>query len=365
MAQLSATALPPLPRHEIDEVVRDLDGLWSELRGSRIFLTGATGFFGVWLLETLLAANARQGLGVEVVVLSRDPAAFARKQPQLAGSSALRWVRGAVTTLDAAHVGAELGCPHVKFDVILHLATESDNSATLRNPPAAVAVIADGTRRVLDFAQETGVRRMLFTSSGSVCARIVGLGELLTEDHMATTVPLDGVTAYGISGEAKRSAEAMCVAAARERGLEISVARCFSFAGPGMPLDGKFAFGNFLRDALAKQPIVIQGDGTPVRSYLYAGDLTRWLWTILLRGEPGRTYNVGSEAAVSMRDLAKVIAREIGSESTVDVMGVPAAGRAVDFYVPSTARVHKELGLSERVTLPDAIRRTATWLSSA
>src|SRR4051812_1430084 len=150
MFQHAALSLPPLPRQEIDEVVLDLEGLWGELRGARIFFTGATGFFGTWMLETLLAANARHGLGVEAVVLSRNPAAFARKQPQLAAHPAIRWVRSSVTTLDVALVAGELDRREIRFDLIVHLATESDNAATLREPHLATEVIAGGTRRVLD-----------------------------------------------------------------------------------------------------------------------------------------------------------------------------------------------------------------------
>ncbi len=362
MSHLATISLPPLPQKEVDEVVLDLESLWHELRGARIFFTGATGFFGMWLLETLLAANARHALGVEVVVLSRDPTAFARKQPQLAAHPAIHWVRGSVTELDAALVARELGGADPRFDVVVHLATESDNAATLRQPHLATEVIADGTRRVLEFAVVSGVRRMLFTSSGSVCARIARPGELLTEEHPAASAPLDSATAYGISGAAKRTAEALCSAFALKQGLAVSVARCFTFAGPGMPIDGKFAFGNFLRDALANRPIVIQGDGVPVRSYLYATDLARWLWTILLRGTPGRIYNVGSEYAVSVRELAEAITRETVAKVKIEIRGKARPAASADFYVPSTERARTELGLNERIALIESIRRTVAWL---
>jgi dTDP-glucose 4,6-dehydratase len=102
------------------------------------------------------------------------------------------------------------------------------------------------------------------------------------------------------------------------------------------------------------------GDGTNIRSYLYSADLAVWLWTLLLRGVPGRPYNVGSEHAVSLLELAGAIEAELGAKG-IRVMQQPRPGAAPDRYVPSTERARRELGLREQVGLGDIIRRTASW----
>jgi dTDP-glucose 4,6-dehydratase len=103
----------------------------------------------------------------------------------------------------------------------------------------------------------------------------------------------------------------------------------------------------------------VKGDGTPVRSYLYAADLVVWLLTILLKGTACRPYNVGSEECLSVGDLARTVARIAGTE--VDIAKAAAPGRKADRYVPSTARAREELGLAVHIGLEDAIGRTLEW----
>ena len=135
-------------------------------------------------------------------------------------------------------------------------------------------------------------------------------------------------------------------------------------SGPGLPTGSKFAFGNFIKDALAGGPIVIKGDGTAIRSYLYAADLAIWLWTLLLRGTPEGAYNVGSEYPVSLRHLAEVMAKELGAKG-IEVLQAPKADGTLDCYVPSTKRAQDELGLRESFNLREIVQRTAAWHRAA
>src|SRR5205085_5180473 len=107
--------------------------------------------------------------------------------------------------------------------------------------------------------------------------------------------------------EGKRMAELYCSIYHAQHHLPIKIARCFAFVGPYLPLNKHFAIGNFIQDGLSQKDIVLKGDGTPCRSYLYAADLTVWLWTILLQGQNNLPYNVGSDEDLNLAALANMI----------------------------------------------------------
>jgi dTDP-glucose 4,6-dehydratase len=287
-------------------------------------------------------------LNTRVTVLSRNPTALQDKAPHLAGDSAVEILAGDVK---------DFRFPPGSFSHVIHAATESSTQLNQKNPMQMFDTIVEGTRRCLDFALTAETRKLLFLSSGAVYGTQPPEIANISEDSTGGPNPLDAASAYA---EGKRAAELLCSMASRGTGLEVKIARCFAFVGPYMKLDAHFAIGNFIRDQMRGGPIRVAGDGTALRSYMYAGELMVWLWTILFRGTLLRAYNVGSEQAVSIGELAHAVAEALDPKVEVEILGTPGEGPA-QRYVPSTARVQRELGLTCRLPLCDAIRRTQRW----
>lgn len=336
----------PLPARDLEQVLEQTRSLWPELRGERIFLTGGTGFFGCWLVESFLYANRALRLGAELTVLSRDPSAFLQRCPHLKNDPALRMVQGDVRDFTA---------PEGSFAAVIHAATESSSSPA---PRALFETIVHGTECVLDFAAHCGAQRFLLTSSGAVYG--TQPESIVAVEESFSSAP-DPVSAGSVYGEAKRAAELLCRLNVEGAAMVCTIARCFSFVGPHLPLDRHFAVGNFIGDALAGRPIHISSDGRPVRSYLYAADLATWLWTILLRAPALTPIHVGSEEALSLAELAERVTRVLGATAGITVAQRPDPSSSVPRYVPSTRRAEELLGLRATVPLEEAIRRTAAW----
>jgi len=313
----------------------------------QLFLTGGTGFFGKSLLRYWIQQST-QGKSVPAVTLmSRSPDAFLASYPEFVGLPWLTLVKGDVTMPKT--FPTELNCSH-----ILHAATDSTNGPML-TPLERFNQIVDGTRNVLDFAHRVGATRFLLTSSGGVYGPQPEKMERIPEDYNGMPDPLQPSHAYSV---AKRTAEHLCALYGEAFGIEILVARCFAFVGPDLPLDAHFAIGNFIADAVAGRQITIKGDGLPIRSYLDQSDLATWLLTILEHGQSGRAYNVGSDQAITLLELANMVAETVHPKVPVQVLGSGIdAGNFRRRYVPDITRASKELGLTVSVPLHEAIKR--------
>ncbi len=337
-------AFSPLPLEDLEHVLAHTRESWEALRGRRIFVTGATGFFGTWLLETFAYANDMLGLGASLVGLSRDPAAFAAKSPHLAAHAAVKIWQGDVRSFDF---------PDGHFSHVIHAGTTSSAPVP---PLDMLDTIIQGTRRTLDFAVAAGAQDFLLVSSGAVYGKQPPGMTHIPESYTGGPDILDTRSAYG---EGKRVAELLGAIYHRERGLRVKTARCFAFVGPHLPLDAHFAIGNFIRNALQGGPIRVSGDGTPMRSYLYAADLAVWLWRFLL-GPCAGTFNVGSEDAYSVLEVAEAVASALGGGLVVSV-AQPAHEGPVSRYVPDCSRARTGLRLAPEFDLLAAIRRTARY----
>jgi nucleoside-diphosphate-sugar epimerase len=334
---------------DLDHILAHTEGLWDELRGQRLFLTGGTGFFGCWLLESFAWANERLGLDASMLVLTRDSAAFRSKAPHLAARPSIQFHTGDVRIFEF---------PEGHFSHVIHTATDASTRLEAQQSTQVFDTIQDGTRRVLDFARHCSARRFLFTSSGAVYGPQPSELAHMPEDYAGGPNPVRIDSAYA---EGKRAAESLCALYSQQHSLETTIARCFAFVGPGLPLDGHFAIGNFISDGLRGGPIIVTGDGTPFRSYLYAADLAIWLWTILLKGQPAKAYNVGSETALPISEVARIVASAFQPPVEVSIKRPVQPGKPAEHYVPSTQRARSELGLREWIPLGDAIQRTIRW----
>jgi dTDP-glucose 4,6-dehydratase len=342
----------PLPGEDLEHIERHTRALWERARRKRIFFTGATGFFGAWLLESFVYCNRVLNLGSTALVLCRNPNAVQASWPHLQREPSIQWLKGDIRNFEF---------PEGNFEFLVHAATPSTAAVNL-DALDLLSTIVDGTKRTIAFAREGHVESFLFISSGAVYGPQPNSMTHIPEEYRGG---LDWTHPHAAYAEGKRVAEMMCSVLAQETAIYVRIARCFAFVGPHLPLDRHFAIGNFIADALAARNILIRGDGTPMRSYLYAGDLAVWLWTLLLeetdREKAPAIYNIGSGQALSIRELAEHVTAELNPTLKIEVLRAALKETPLLQYVPDVSKAAERLSLLQRISIRQAIRRTAEW----
>ncbi len=337
---------------DLDYVVESVSPFWQQLNNQRIFITGGTGFFGCWLLESFIWATEKLGLNTQATVLTRNKAAFQQKCSWLANHPAVDLYEGDVKNFIF---------PKENYSHIIHAATEvADASLYLTKPAQMLDTIIQGTAQTLAFARHCGAVRYLLVSSGAVYGKQPPEMSHLSEDYRGSPRIEDIGSTYGMG---KCIAEHLCHIYKKNYNINATIARCFAVVGPYLPLNAHFAMGNFLRDLMRNKPIVVNGDGTPFRSYLYMSDLTIWLWRILFCGQPVRPYNVGSDKAMSIAELAHFIAGIFSPAKEVIITQQASPTLLPERYIPDTTRARNELGLTQKIALEQAIHATLRWYS--
>lgn len=316
------------------------------LQGSHLFLTGCTGWLGRNLLEALHLANQGLGINIRATILTRNSKSFAAAAPHLSHAPFVTFLEGDVRDFEF---------PRGHFSHLLHAATTAAQETFEGASPASkFHLLIDGTRHVLAFARAAGIQQVLFTSSG-IAASMPKDGSTVEETDLSAPSTIEIQTALG---QGKRAAEFLCTLYAEETGANVTIARCFSFIGPYMPLNIHYALGNFIQSALENRPLIIQGDGSPVRSYLHTGDLAIWLLALLLRTGAPRIYNVGSDEAFSILDLAQIVRNVLNPNGDIQILGHTnqTPGNPVrNHYVPNITRAKTELGLRVWTPLEEGI----------
>jgi nucleoside-diphosphate-sugar epimerase len=320
-----------------------------ELAGKRLAITGATGFLGTWLVETVAVLNDEHKMGIRLDLLAPDAKGWAVRYPHLGG-------RVEVTARNQDVRSSFEFASDV--DYIIHAAGIPDGRVHSSDPLRVFQSCVSGVGNSLEAASKLSrIAGFLNVSSGLVYGGRAGI-EGFTEEAFGA---LDAGQVSHVYAESKRAAETLGAVYRTQFRMPIVTARPFTFVGPFQELSRPWALNNFLRDALGGREIRVHGDGETRRSYMYGSDAACWALSALISGVPGRAYNLGSKDAISIRQLAEQISRQTERQPAILYRTLPATQlKQADFF-PSTQRSTRELGVRETVDLPAALGKTIAW----
>ncbi len=324
---------------------------WDELNGKTVFITGATGLIGYYVTSALLYRNLKYNANIKVLALVRNLEVASKKfSEQLKENIGLFFIEGSVEKL-----------PHVEenIDFIIHGASPTSSKMFLEQPVDVINTLFNGTVNVLELAREKHVKGFIFLSSMEVYGNNNN-EDKIDEKHESF---LDTMSPRNSYPEGKRLCENLCASYRAQYDVPTKVLRLTQSFGPGVKTDDGRVFAQFLRAAMAGENIVLLSKGTTKRCYLYLADAVTAILTVLINGENGAAYNAANEETYcSILDMAKLVAREIGSDAVqVVIKENPDAAKKYmpEMFMNLDSSKLEKLGWQPTTGLADMYKRMA------
>jgi UDP-glucuronate decarboxylase len=282
-------------RDDLHYITNDKSIAWEDLRGKTFLISGASGFLPAYMVETLLFLNETRDLNIKIVALVRNKERAYKRFADYQNRTDLKFV--VQNVCDSINIEDSV-------DYIIHAASQASPKYYGSDPVGTLSANVLGTYNLLEFAREKQPHGFLYFSSGEVYGEVTE-EQIPTEENMYGYMdPLNVRSCYG---ESKRMGETICISYMHQYGIPIKIVRPFHTYGPGMQLDDGRVFADFVSDVVNKKDIVMKSDGSAVRAFCYLADAVQGFFTVLLKGKVGAAYNIGSDSAISILELAHVL----------------------------------------------------------
>ena len=330
--------------------VANLSLPWGKLRDGSIFISGATGLIGSFLIDVLMEKNTNEDLNCKVYALSRNNEYALTRFSKYAKSSQLEIIPFDVkSTINRDDLGV--------IDYVLHLASNTHPMQYATDPIGTIVTNILGLKNMLDFAVKHHTVRFAFASSNEVYGENRGDVEFFDEHYCGYIDPNTIRAGYP---ESKRCGEALCQAYKAQHRLNVVIPRFTRSYGPTMQMSDTKAISQFIKNSISGNDIVLKSNGTQYYSYQYMADSVSGLLTVLFYGENGEAYNIAEENSdIMLKDLAMIIARISGKSV---IFQHPSAVEAAGYSRATKARLSGEklaaLGWKPQYDLRSGIERT-------
>ena len=276
----------------------------TNLKGSSVFITGATGLIGSGIVDLFLFLNETAEYDIAVYVGARsEKSVFERfgEQPNL---FVVSYDSTKEFTFD------------VSVDYIIHAASPASPELYMTYPVETMMSNFNGMYQLLEYASRHSVRKILYVSSSEVYGKN-NSSEPYAENNYGEMNILDVRSSYGSS---KRATETLCVSYASEYDLDVVIARPGHIYGPSAKRSDQRISSDFSWKGALGEDLVMRSEGEQLRSYCYHLDCATAILSVLLAGESGQAYNISNKDSIlTIREMAEMISEVAAVNLLVEI----------------------------------------------
>ena len=317
---------------------------WRNLVGKTVLISGASGFIPAYIVNTLLAID-----NVKVIGIVRNIKKANSKFSHYRNNKNLKIIEQNVS--ESFNIDD-------KVDYIIHAVSQASPKYYGVDPVGTFKANTIGTNNLLEIAVEQNIEKFIYFSSCEVYGPLNENTGLITETYNGSFNPLDIRSCYS---ESKRMGENMCICYSHQYNIPVNILRLSHTYGPEVQLDDERVFGDFAKNILNKENIVLNSDGSAKRSFCYITDMIRALFYVLFLGKDKNAYNIASSRETSILEFAQILI-DLYPELNLKIefakdkyskgyLKSPSCRANID-----TTKV-KSLGWSEQIELKNGLKR--------
>ncbi|MBI2822288.1 MAG: GDP-mannose 4,6-dehydratase [Acidobacteria bacterium] len=333
----------------------------------RALITGGAGFIGSHLAEALLQQEHDVWIVDDLSTGAIENIQHLKAQYAASGTTGPGYRRALAAVAPPGSrfqytIDTVLNVPLLaelvdQCDVVYHLAAAVGVRLIVESPVRTIETNVRGTEVVLELANKK--KKKVFVASTSEVYGKASKVPFSEDDDLVLGPTVKGRWAYACS---KALDEFLALAYCKEKGLPVVVVRLFNTVGPRQTGRYGMVLPNFVRQAVAGDPITVYGDGKQTRSFTYVGDVVEALIQLVsCEAATGEVFNVGSQGEVTIEDLARRVKAATASRSEIQYLPYDQA-YAEGFEdmprrLPDISKIRRTIGWEPKVSLEEIIQR--------
>jgi len=320
--------------------------IWRKLHDKKIFITGGSGFFGRNFISALYFVEELFDYNFSVTCLTRNKEKFLENLNYYSSKKNYEIVEGNLNKLNKIKN---------KYDILIHLADRVSPDLPNENKDLLLNNSKKNISNVIRFIKDCSIEYFIYLSSGAVYEKNFYEKKFSENEKLITDIKNE----YYHYATRKLISEEIIKNELYNSNVKYYIFRGFTFAGPYLELDRRYAFAEFFKNCLSKKDIYIKNNISSKNSYLYSYEMVIWCLQLMLKNSKSGCYNLGSSIEITLENLAYSIKNITNSKVNIIAK---SKSKYKSYYVPDNSLFINHSGLLQTILFKDIINRYYKWL---